>query len=174
MIYTNLEEFKESFRKNKSDFHVLVRKFTDLPQKQSDSGNGYYIVSDVWGTCFHRIATKKEKFEVKYIKNRSYTKIPKIAINNVYQVVVNFKEQAFEIKLPENERFIIIGIHEQVSHVSKDYYTQSFLIYTKTDEINIEIIETELEGGLWIRTKTDDLIRPASLFKYDVNFIKPF
>ena len=167
-----LEEFKAGFP---DEFNTLIRKFEDCPQKQSDHKNGYYIIADVWGTCFHRIATKKEKFEVKYIKNRTYTKIPKNALKNTYHCVVNFTTQAFELILPENERFKIVGIHEPTKHVSKAYFTQSFIVYSKAD-FKIKIIENPLlEGGLWVRNKNEELVRPASLLnKFDIHYIKPF
>lgn len=168
----NLQEFKESLPSN---FNVLIRNINDCPSKKSDSGNGYYIVSDVWGTCFHRISTKKYRFVVKYTNNRSYTKIPKTAIQNTRHCLVNFINQAFEIIVPENERFRVVGIHEPVKHVSKDYKTQSFIVYARCD-FEIKIIDnTELSGGLWIKTKNNEYIRPEQLLSvYPVHYICPF
>ena len=157
-----------------AEFNVLIRKFTDCPQNKSDSNNGYYIVSDVWGTCFHRIATKKERFEVKYIKNRSYTKIPLKAIENTYHCLVNFKNDAFEIDIEENERFKIVGIHEPVGHTIKDYFTQTFIVYAKCD-FSIKKIKNELEGGLWIKNKNDEYVRPERLLSvFPIHYIDAF
>lgn len=157
-----------------SEFNVLIRKFEDCPQKKSDSGNGYYIVSDVWGTCFHRIAKNKDRFEVKYVSNRSYTKIPVSAVENTYHVVVNYKNAAFKIS-PQggDERYRVVGIHEPIRHNSKDYYTQSFIVYSKA-QFSIEQIAVEGVHGLWIQNKDGLYVRPKSLLPFDMNYIKPF
>lgn len=157
-----------------TDFNFLIRPFEECPQKKSDSGNGYYIVSDVWGTCFHRIASRKERFEVQWIDNRTYTKIPASAIAKTYHVVVNFKHQAF--KLDVQDRYRIVGIHQPVRHVAKEYLTQSFIVYSPYADFSIKKIEDNeyIREGLWIENKDGIYVRPHSLYKFPMNYINQF
>jgi len=163
-------EFEKEFP---AEINTLIRPFTDVPQKKSDSGNGYYIVSDVWGTCFHRIATKKERFEVQYINNRSYTKIPSKCLRNTYHCVVNFEAgTAFEI---QGDDFVVVGVHEPCKHVAKEYYTQSFIVHAITPPTVKEVEALIGLQGLWVDTGGKNYMRPEALLsKYPMHYITPY
>lgn len=157
-----------------SDFNFLIRKLGECPQKRADNNNGYYIVADVWGSCFHRIANKKEKFEIKNFGNskirRTYTKVPASAIDDVYHVVVNYKEsKSFSIEA--NDFMRIVGVHDPVSHVSRDYLTQTFLIYCR-GELTVNQIKAPLPG-LWL-IRDGELKRPILFPPFECEFFFPF
>lgn len=118
-----------------SDFNVICAPITTLRTQKSDHNNGYFIVSGLWGTCFHRIATKRDRFEIIGNNNpkcpHTYTKIPSALAEKTYFVYVNYKA-GFVINLPAGA--IVVGMHEAQSAKLGGWWSQSVLIYCPTGE----------------------------------------
>lgn len=113
-----------------SDFNVVCAPIQTFRTKKSDGENGYYIVDGLWGSCFHRIATKREAFEVVGNCNptcqHTYTLIPSKLAENTYFVYVNFKG-GYIVRLPNGAT--VVGIDEAQPHKSGGWFSQSMLIY---------------------------------------------
>lgn len=126
-----------------SDFNVICAPITTLRTQKSDHNNGYFIVSGLWGTCFHRIATKRDRFEIIGNNNpkcpHTYTKIPSALAEKTYFVYVNYKA-GFVINLPAGA--IVVGMHEAQSAKLGGWWSQSALVYSPTGEAPI-VEETE-------------------------------
>jgi len=118
-----------------AQFNVICAPITEMPTQKSDHNNGYYIVSGLWGTCFHRIATKRDRFEVIGNNNpkcpHTYTKIPSALAGKTFFMYVNYRE-AFKINLPIGA--IVVGMHEAQPHKNGGWWSQSALIYCPTGE----------------------------------------
>jgi hypothetical protein len=119
----------------RSDINVFVAPITNLKTKKSDKENGYYIVSDFWGTCFHRIAKNRHKFEIK--ANRmpkcahTYTKIPLSLADKVFFLYVNYKS-GYKIIMPAGA--CAVGMSEAQPHKIGGWWSQTCLIYSPLGE----------------------------------------
>jgi hypothetical protein len=125
---------------------VNIKRLTDCQTKKSDRKNGYYIVPENWGSCFHRIATKKEFFEITHNsqpKNfHTYTKIPSALAHNVFHVYVNAELYLnLLIELPKGAR--IVGMYDP--QISGNFLNHAYLIYCPTGEAP-EISPYEADG----------------------------
>lgn len=119
-----------------TDFNVICGPVNQFETEKSD--NGYYLVKGLWGTCFHRIATRKERFEI--IANRdpkcahTYTKIPATLAEKTYFVYVNWQASVgFQLFLPAGGS--VIGLSEAQKHISNpNWLSASYLVYCPTGE----------------------------------------
>lgn len=125
---------KKNFQ-NPSNLNAIIRPLNECPSKRSDSGNGYFIVSDTWGTCFFRRTTKRDHITIEAHQgpNRvlcSYTKIPDFLFNKVFHVYIN-ASVSFGIFMPKGSA--LIGIYDEPSK-SANFSNYSFLVYSPTGE----------------------------------------
>lgn len=125
-------------------FNAICAPITQMRTQKSDHENGYYIVAGLWGTCFHRISTKRDRFEIVGNNNpkcpHTYTKIPAALADKTFFVYVNYRE-GFKINLPRGG--IVVGLHEAQPHKSGGWWSQSALIYSPTGEApTVEETET--------------------------------
>lgn len=117
------------------NFNIICGPITELKTKKSDHSNGYFIVEGLWGSCFHRIATKQDRFTI--VQNskpncyHTYTRIPQALTDRTYFIYVNFKE-AFRLNMPDSS--VIVGFHEAQPHKSGGWWSQSLIIYCPTGE----------------------------------------
>lgn len=118
-----------------ANFNVICEPITAMRTQKSDNGNGYYIVSGLWGTCFHRIATKRDRFEIVGNNNpkcpHTYTKIPAALSDKTFFLYINYRE-GFKINLPSGA--IVVGMHEAQPAKSGGWWSQSALVYCPTGE----------------------------------------
>jgi len=162
------------------DFNVIIEPITSLETTKSD--NGYFLVKGIWGTCFHRIATKKDRFEI--IANRlpkcahTYTKIPSYIADRTFFVYVNFTE-SFKIIMPAGG--VVVGFSEAQRHISKpEWLSVSCLVYSPTgerpipvsvetphkfDELVVVDKETQKDSIVTIETITDG---------YPIKYLRPY
>jgi hypothetical protein len=118
-----------------STFNVISKPITEIRTKKSDHNNGYYIAEGLWGTCFHRVASLKDRFEVVGNNNpncpHTYTKIPQEVADKTFFIYINYKT-GFTINLPDGA--IVVGLHEAQKHKKGGWYSQSVLVYSPTGE----------------------------------------
>lgn len=134
-------------------FNVICAPITELKTEKSETDNGYYVVSGLWGTCFHRIATKKSRFEIHGNADprcpHTYTKIPAHLAPKTFFVYVNYKEGS-GYKITLNLGDIVVGMHEAQPHVTGGWRSQSCLIYSPTgqapivEETGFSMLDTSL------------------------------
>ncbi len=141
-IEKNKKMAKKNFKET-DQLNVLIKKLSECEQEKHK--NGYFLVSETWGTCFFRIAKNRPTFEIQRYSTptaeRTYTKIPVAAYENVFHVYVNVhKYSFFTLNLPCNS--IIVGMSDE--QPSGDYLNYSFLVYSKNGEMpNIEMQEEQ-------------------------------
>lgn len=118
-----------------AQFNVICAPINTIRTQKSDKDNGYYIVSGLWGTCFHRIATKRDRFEIVGNNNpkcpHTYTKIPALLADKTFFIYVNYR-QGFKINAPVGA--IVVGMHEAQPSKSGGWWSQSVLVYCPTGE----------------------------------------
>lgn len=109
---------------------ALIKPISQCATKRSDHNNGFYIQSETWGSCFHRLLTKKEN-EVWIKFNRhpkclhTYTKFPARVAHLVFHVYVNYHPHfSVLLKLAPGSR--IIGFDQPQR--SGEYLNRSFLV----------------------------------------------
>jgi hypothetical protein len=123
------------FNVERSDFNVICAPVTDLLAKKSDHNNGYFVVEGLWGSCFFRIATQKQHFEIVGNNNprcpHTYTKIPLFRAGNTYFVYVNYKK-GYKIALPKGA--IVVGLHQAQPHKLGGWWSQTCLVYCPSGE----------------------------------------
>ncbi len=125
-----------------SNLNVVIKKLQDCEQRKSE--NGYFLVSETWGTCFFRVAHTRPTFEIQRFSapkaERTYTKIPAEAYENVYHIYVNIhKYSFFTLNLPAGA--CIVGMADEQQ--SGNYFNYSFLVYSKVEPTVTEVEEQE-------------------------------
>ena len=114
-----------------TEFNTLIAPLKSLNHKKSDSGNGYYIVADTWGTVFFRETTTKQFLQIVTHEDqtcRTYTKIPSKVIHNVFFIYANYRKgKYFGIILPAGAR--IIGMQTATTSACGEWKNSSALVY---------------------------------------------
>lgn len=112
-------------------FNVICAPITQMATRPSDHQNGYYIVDGLWGSCFTRIATKKEHFEIVANNNprcpHTYTKVPGKLAERTYFMYINYRT-GYTLHLPAGA--IVVGMHQAQPHRVGGWYSQSVLVYS--------------------------------------------
>jgi len=159
-----------------ANFNVICEPITEITTQKSDHENGYYIVSGLWGTCFHRIATKKDRFEIvgssKPKCSHTYTKIPAKLAGKTFFLYVNYKE-GFKIKISKG--CMVVGMHEAQKSKIGGWFSQSFLIYCpNSDAPSVEetndLLNTN-EAVICINDKSVLITVEKIMHGFDVRFI---
>jgi len=139
IVFNKKKEMAKKNFKNTGKLNFVIKKLSECEQEKHK--NGYFLVSETWGTCFFRVAHNRPTFEIQRYSTptaeRTYTKIPVAAYKNVFHVYVNVhKYSFFTLNLPYNS--IIVGMSDE--QPSGDYLNYSFLVYSKNGDI------PEIEG----------------------------
>lgn len=165
---------KKNFAKTEgsesSNVQAIVKKLSDCEQKKSDNNNGYFIVSETWGTCFFRISHTRDHIEIEHYKNptcdHTYTKIPIKYLPNVYFIYVNFKaDTGFILNIPAGAR--VIGMHDSQPSKCGNWINHSFLIYCPDENSEPSISEYEKEG-FWLQS-----VNVSEPYQYTMNMLCP-
>jgi len=132
------KNFKETTKLN-----VAIKRLDDCEQRKSE--NGYFIVSENWGTCFFRVAHTRPTFEIQRfsapVAERTYTKIPVAAYDNVYNVYINVHQYTFfTLNLPTNA--CVVGMSDPQQ--SGEFLNYSLLVYSPSGEPPT-VTETEMQ-----------------------------
>lgn len=133
---------------NSGAFNVICAPIPQMRTQKSDHRNGYHIVAGLWGTCFLRIATKRDRFEIVGNNNpkcpHTYTKIPAELADKTFFLYINYQE-GFKINLPVGA--IVVGMHEAQPHKNGGWWSQSALVYSPTGEApTVEETETRYDS----------------------------
>lgn len=149
---------------------AIIKKLADCEQKKSDHNNGYYIVSETWGTCFFRISHTRDHITIEHYKNptcdHTYTKIPIKYLPNVYFVYVNFKANTgFLLNLPAGAR--VIGMHDAQPSKCSKWLNHSFLIYCPDENSEPTISEHE-KVGFWLQS-----VNVSEPYQYTMQMLCP-
>lgn len=133
---------------NSGAFNVICAPIPQMRTQKSDHRNGYHIVAGLWGTCFLRIATKRDRFEIVGNNNpkcpHTYTKIPAELADKTFFLYINYRE-GFKINLPVGA--IVVGMHEAQPHKNGGWWSQSALVYSPTGEApTVEETETRYDS----------------------------
>lgn len=156
-------------------FNVIIAPITQMRSRRSDSNNGYYIIDGLWGTCFYRIATKRDRFEIVANSNpkcpHTYTKIPATLADNTFFVYVNFK-QGYKVALPPGS--YVVGMHEAQPHNIGGWWSQSLLVYSPGEppivqESDTKILPTEICVS---KREKDSLLTVQKIMRgFDIRYI---
>lgn len=135
---------------------TLIKPLNECQTRKSDKGNGYYIVSETWGTCFHRISTTKNFFEITHnsqpVNFHTYTKVPASLADRTFHVYANpHISNNLLIHMPKGGR--IVGMY--YPQLSGEYLNYSFLIYCPTGEAPEveEYYVDDMQAFTFIKTK---------------------
>jgi hypothetical protein len=129
---------------------TLIRLLSLCDSAPSDHGNGYYICTEKWNTCFFRWATNKTRIEVrcnfKPKTGHTYTKIPKTIEDKVFFVYANSTNS---ISLLLGSSMVVIGGYEPQK--SGEFYNYAYLVYSPLG-IPPEVVEmNDVKGKTYLK-----------------------
>lgn len=143
---------------------LKIKPFTEVATKKSDKENGYFIQSEHWGTCFHRVSRTRKEIDITYNVNpkcfHTYTKFPDFIADKVFDVYVNYhKDESVVVDLKGYDR--IIGF--DLPQLSGEYYNRSFLILCPDGEPpKVDTLKVSAsEETFWLNT--EEGYRPFNL-----------
>lgn len=154
---------------------TLIKPISECATKRSDHDNGFFIQNETWGSCFHRLMTRKEN-EVWIKFNRhpkcmhTYTKFPSRVAHLVFHVYVNYNPK-FSVLLALRPGSKIIGFDQPQK--SGDYLNRSFLVLSpsglepKVFEYQADFIqEQEQETLFFFQYEEQGVIYPCTERSY--------
>ncbi len=138
---------------------TLVRAINTVDYSKSDRENGYFIINDVYGTCFFRISNTRTHITTEVYQREhaicSYSKIPVFLASRCYHVYVE-TNNPFVLNLPEGAR--LFNFHTPSQKGSTYYY--SMLVYCPSGEIpTIDLHEEDkFPEGIYLKMKDFPII----------------
>lgn len=126
----------------RSQLNVFLKPLTEIQQAYSDNRNGYYIASEVWGSCFFRNTTTRNCIEIYAHDGKTFTKIPTALFDKTYILYVNHKDgESFKVTLPTGAR--VVGMCAAQPSKDEKWWNHCALVYCPQGEPIVEAYNYE-------------------------------